>query len=448
MADEDIGKTLGRYVAQGSIASLMIRRLDVWGGITVNMTAAGNGSVAQVEALMLWVFVDVAAPKMASPVYNESVLAWEQAALAVAAEANTNPQIPLAVSFKVDSSIQAEIEKAVDRDMPPVYASIAVMFMLLMMCLVWMDKPRWILATCSTAILGFSVVAQLGFYGWCVYTVGFIKFGGVALITMLTMLTGFIHRVILTKEVQAVAHLEPEAAVEALAASFFTPVFLLSFTGVVVFSWCAAASTTPAITAYAATAAAGVGFDALGLVFVCSLATSYKLHSEHKGGEKAALLPSAKAKASAHTMTRSSSAPGKLFPSMGGGGGDSGGGGTEAEAEAASSSKGSTKDDVVGVKVEVGGISRGGGAVQSYGKYPYIVCTTIAISICIGCIAAGSSLFADGWVSQVPTTGLVPKSSYVYEWGEASQRARSSSVLHLFILHLSPFAFRRRFLRA
>lgn len=168
MADEDVGKTLGQQEAPGGIASLLIRRLEVYGGITED-AAANDGSVAQVEALMLWVFVDVAAAKLASPIYNESVLAWEQAALVVAADANSNPEIPLKVSFKIDSSIQAEIEKAVDGDMPPVYASFAVMFTLLLMSLVAMDKPRWVLAVCSTSILGFTVVAQLGFYGWLVY---------------------------------------------------------------------------------------------------------------------------------------------------------------------------------------------------------------------------------------------------------------------------------------
>ena len=38
--------------------------MEVFGGITA--ASAGDGSVAQVEALLLWVFVDVAAEKMVS----------------------------------------------------------------------------------------------------------------------------------------------------------------------------------------------------------------------------------------------------------------------------------------------------------------------------------------------------------------------------------------------
>lgn len=220
---------------------------------------------------------------------------------------------------------------------------------------------------------------------------------------MVPMITGFIHRVILTKEVQAVAHLEPRAAVDALAASFFVPVFLVSFTGVAVFSWCAADAATPAIAAYAATAAAGVGFDALGIVFVCSLAISYKLNLQHKGGETSGLLSSVER---GNTMTRSTSAPGKLFaPSTA-----VGNGGKAAKADA-----GVTKVDVGEQMLQSARTSMLAqrGSLQGFGKVPYVACTVFAISICIGSIAVGGSLFSDGWVSQVPTSGLVPKASYV-----------------------------------
>jgi hypothetical protein len=50
-----------------------------------------------------------------------------------------------------------------------VFAALALMFVLLMLTLYWMDQDRWLLAFASTSMLGFSVMAQLGVYGWLVY---------------------------------------------------------------------------------------------------------------------------------------------------------------------------------------------------------------------------------------------------------------------------------------
>ena len=110
--------------------------------------------------------------------YSASVEAWEQAVLRVCAEINANPTVPLSVHGKVDSSIQAEIEKAVNADMPAIFGSIFMMFLFLMLTLYWMDKSRLILAVSSTAMLGFSVMAQLGIYGWLIHDAHFVKFGG------------------------------------------------------------------------------------------------------------------------------------------------------------------------------------------------------------------------------------------------------------------------------
>jgi hypothetical protein len=114
--DETVPITLGKYEAEGDLTGLLIRRMEVFGGITES--GDNDGAVAQFDALLFWVFVDVAATKMAAPVYNASVDAWEQAVLRICAEVNSNPMVPLSVYAKVDSSIQAEVEKAVNADMP------------------------------------------------------------------------------------------------------------------------------------------------------------------------------------------------------------------------------------------------------------------------------------------------------------------------------------------
>jgi predicted RND superfamily exporter protein len=69
---------------------------------------------------------------------------------------------------KVDASIQAEIENAVDTDMIPIYMVIMVHFVLMLALTVLSDRKRWVIAVADTSVLGFAVFAQLGIYGWLV----------------------------------------------------------------------------------------------------------------------------------------------------------------------------------------------------------------------------------------------------------------------------------------
>ena len=52
-----------------------IRRLEAWGGLA---ESANGTTVESVEALLLWLFVDVAADRMATPQYAAAVEAWEE----------------------------------------------------------------------------------------------------------------------------------------------------------------------------------------------------------------------------------------------------------------------------------------------------------------------------------------------------------------------------------
>jgi hypothetical protein len=82
------------------------------------------------------------------------------------------------------------------------------------------------------------------------------------------MTTGFIHRVVLTREVKLHAHLGHPAAFEMITDQFFAPMVMISLCYSVVFTFCAIHVETPGIKAYAAAAAAGMLCDGIGAVRV------------------------------------------------------------------------------------------------------------------------------------------------------------------------------------
>jgi hypothetical protein len=48
----------------------------------------------------------------------------------------------------------------------------------------------------------------------------------------------------------------------------------------------------------------------------------------------------------------------------------------------------------------------------------YLAAVLVVGAVCVVSVGYGGGMFADGWVSNVPTTGLVPKASYVYDFSD------------------------------
>ena len=85
---------------------------------------SGPGNVTSVEALMLWVFVDVDPARMSASDYNESVARWEATFLNFTEAANGNASVPLQVFRNANDSVEKEIYAGVSGDMVPLYMGI------------------------------------------------------------------------------------------------------------------------------------------------------------------------------------------------------------------------------------------------------------------------------------------------------------------------------------
>eukprot|EP01052_Picozoa_sp_SAG31_P016874 SAG31_NODE_1134_length_9737_cov_13.245798_2_plen_254_part_00 len=121
--DPDPWKTIAEQpTAQGPVTGLQIERRQVMGGVSGNSTTAMS---TRVEALMIWLFVDVAPAKVSNATYLRKVNDWEQALLTAAESAGKNESSSIRVFRKIDGSVQSEIQLAAQADVILVYVTVA-----------------------------------------------------------------------------------------------------------------------------------------------------------------------------------------------------------------------------------------------------------------------------------------------------------------------------------
>ena len=122
----------------------------------------GKSGVAEVQALMLWLFVDVA-PERATPGYLEQAAAYEPGLLDACATARGNASLPFDALGSISSSVQTEIQDSAAADVDVVVLTVGVLFLWHMVILCAMDFDRWLLNAVSATTTGLTLV---GVFGW------------------------------------------------------------------------------------------------------------------------------------------------------------------------------------------------------------------------------------------------------------------------------------------
>jgi hypothetical protein len=155
-ADSDIWTTLRKQSARGGVRGLSVQRSDVLAVVE------GRDGVEEVQALMLWLFVDVA-PGRATPAYLARAAAYESALLGACSSARGNSSLPFEALASISSSVQSEIQTSAAADVSVVVLTVGALFVWHFVILCAMDSDRVALHAVSASTTGLTLV---GVFGW------------------------------------------------------------------------------------------------------------------------------------------------------------------------------------------------------------------------------------------------------------------------------------------
>ena len=139
-SDPAIWDTLAAPTAAGGVRGLEVARSDV---LSVVVDTEQDGSVSEVKAMMLWLFVDVA-PQRVTPGYLARAAAYERALLRSTAAARTNHSLPFNAYGSISSSVQSEIQSSAAADVNVVIITVGALFVFHLVVLCAMDYKRWV----------------------------------------------------------------------------------------------------------------------------------------------------------------------------------------------------------------------------------------------------------------------------------------------------------------
>lgn len=226
VSDVDIWSTLRAPDAKGGVRGLSVKRSDV-----LSIVEDNDGGVIEVNALMLWLFVDVA-PSRATPAYIAKAASFEHALLRSCAQARTNASLPFEAYCSISTSVQQEIQSSAESDVAVVVMTVGALFCFHLVVLCAMDLKNWALNSISACTTGMTLTGVFG----CMRACG--SFGLItpypiqAMMLFLPLTMGLHHRVLIAGQCRCVITktsdqqstlVDPQRLLEVLAINILTP---------------------------------------------------------------------------------------------------------------------------------------------------------------------------------------------------------------------------------
>ena len=225
-SDPNIWSTLRAPDAKGGVRGLSVKRSDV-----LSTVEDDDGAVTEVNALMLWLFVDVA-PSRATPAYMAKAAAFEAALLRSCAQARTNASLPFEAYCSISTSVQQEIQSSAVADVAVVVMTVGALFCFHLVVLCAMDLKNWVLNSISACTTGMTLTGVFGCMRAC-GSFGLITLYPIqAMMLFLPLTMGLHHRVLIAGQCRCIITrtsehqttlADPERLLEVLTINILTP---------------------------------------------------------------------------------------------------------------------------------------------------------------------------------------------------------------------------------
>lgn len=202
-ADTDIWRTLQAPSAAGGVRGLTVVRPDVF-----SVQGHDGHDVTEVQALMLWLFIDVA-PSRATPAYLARTAAFEDALLQSCAAARANSSMPFEAYCSISSSVQSEIQSSAAADVTVVVMTVGALFVFHLVVLCAMDLDNWFLNSISACTTGLTLTGVFGWMRICGAYGLLTPYPIQAMMLFLPLTMGLHHRVLIAGQCRSIVTKTP-----------------------------------------------------------------------------------------------------------------------------------------------------------------------------------------------------------------------------------------------